>query len=240
MARWGRPYRRWRGSHPSPLRSVGCALGVGLWVGQVNFESIGSITSVVWQIATRCLILGVGFRGQAIQWRHGRDRGPKRRCHGNQFWNYISCKWPRTRDNNMGISYKGWFVFNQPLRLLVWTVIAFIVTAVPLWLLHMYGISLCLTIAITTTLAYCRSADFELQTSHNYSANIRMCFDVKSAMVTNLLSICRSIKRWGSCMSSECMFVTSWWCELYQYRAVLAFSCTVKRVYQRDMRACVV
>jgi len=32
------------------------------------------------------LILGVGFRGQAIQWRHSRDRGSKGRCHGNQFW----------------------------------------------------------------------------------------------------------------------------------------------------------
>jgi len=39
------------------------------------------------------LILGVGFRGQAIQWRHSRDRGSKGRCHGNQFWDCINCKW---------------------------------------------------------------------------------------------------------------------------------------------------
>jgi len=28
---------------------------------------------------TRCLILGVGFRGQAIRWRHSRFRGSKER-----------------------------------------------------------------------------------------------------------------------------------------------------------------
>jgi len=56
---------------------------------QVKFEPIqlrlyGSYT-------TRCLILGVGFRGPAIQWRHSRDQGSKRRCHCYQFWDYISC-----------------------------------------------------------------------------------------------------------------------------------------------------
>ena len=42
-----------------------------------------------------------------------------RRCHGNKCRNYISCKWPRTGDNDIRISYEGWFVFSQPLRLLV-------------------------------------------------------------------------------------------------------------------------
>jgi len=32
------------------------------------------------------LILGVGFRGQAIWWRHSRFRGSKGCCHGNHFW----------------------------------------------------------------------------------------------------------------------------------------------------------
>jgi len=43
------------------------------------------ITSAVWQLATRCLILEVDFRDHAIQWRHSRDRGSKGRCHGNHF-----------------------------------------------------------------------------------------------------------------------------------------------------------
>jgi len=42
------------------------------------------ITSAVWQLATRCLILRVGFRGQAIRWWHSRERGSKGRCHDNQ------------------------------------------------------------------------------------------------------------------------------------------------------------
>jgi len=42
--------------------------------------------SVVWYLATRCLILGVGFRGQAIWWRHSRFWGYKGCCHGNHFW----------------------------------------------------------------------------------------------------------------------------------------------------------
>jgi len=37
-------------------------------------------------LATRCFILGVGFRSQAIRWKHSRDRMSKGRCHGNQFW----------------------------------------------------------------------------------------------------------------------------------------------------------
>jgi len=67
-------------------------------------------------IATRCLILGVGFRGQAIKQRHIQDIGSKGCCYGNRFWDYISCKWPLTGDNDMEISYKGWldFNFNQP------------------------------------------------------------------------------------------------------------------------------
>jgi len=88
---------------PPPVSEIGCPLGVGggadkLWI---------DITSAVWQLATRCLILGVGFRGQAIQWRDTRDRGSKGRCHGNQFWDCISCKWTLTEDNDMRLSCKG-------------------------------------------------------------------------------------------------------------------------------------
>jgi len=53
------------GGGPPPTSEIGCPLGVG--VEQVNFESIYPVTSAVWRLATPCLILGVGFRGQAIQ-----------------------------------------------------------------------------------------------------------------------------------------------------------------------------
>jgi len=39
-------------------------------------------------------------------WRHSRDRGSTGRCHDNQFWDYISCKWILTGDNGMSLSYK--------------------------------------------------------------------------------------------------------------------------------------
>jgi len=32
--------------------------------------------------------------------------GSKGRCYGNQFWDYISCKWTLTGDNDMRLSYK--------------------------------------------------------------------------------------------------------------------------------------
>ena len=41
-------------------------------------------------LATRCLILGVRFRGQAIRWRHSRFRGSQGHCHGNHFWLYMT------------------------------------------------------------------------------------------------------------------------------------------------------
>jgi len=44
-----------------------------------------AITSVVWQLAARYLILGMGFRGQAIWWSHSRFPGFQARCHGNYF-----------------------------------------------------------------------------------------------------------------------------------------------------------
>ena len=57
-----------------PLTSeIGCPLGV---CGGAGKFLIG-ITLAVWQLATRCLILGVGFWGQAIQLRHSRDGGSK-------------------------------------------------------------------------------------------------------------------------------------------------------------------
>jgi len=59
------------------LRDVATATSFWLSMGY-NFSCM---------IATdkRCLILGVGFRGQAIRRRHSRDRGSKGRCHGNHF-----------------------------------------------------------------------------------------------------------------------------------------------------------
>ena len=52
MARGGRPYQTRRG--PPPTSEIGCHLGV--WGGT------GKNTSAPWQLATRCSILGVGFR----------------------------------------------------------------------------------------------------------------------------------------------------------------------------------
>jgi len=70
------------GGGPPPTSEIGCPLGVWGESGKFWID----ITSAVWQLATRCLILGVCFRGQAVQWRHSWDRGTKGRCHGNQFW----------------------------------------------------------------------------------------------------------------------------------------------------------
>jgi len=69
------------------------------------------------------------FSGQAIQSRHSRDRGSKGRCQGNQFLDCISCKWTLTEDDDMGLSCKGWFIFSQPLRLLV-ALSGFVVVAI--------------------------------------------------------------------------------------------------------------
>jgi len=110
---WACPYQTWWGSptHLWDQLSPWCGGGAGkFWI---------DISSAVWQLVTRCLILWVGFRGQAIQWRHSRARGSKGRCHGNQFWERISCKWTLSEDSDMRLSCKGWFVFSQPLRLLV-------------------------------------------------------------------------------------------------------------------------
>ena len=113
MAMWARPYQTSWG--PPPTSEICCPLGVWGGAGKLWIY----ITSAVWQLATRCLILGLGFPGQAIQWSHSRDRGSKGRCYGNQFCNYIRCKWTLTGDNDMMLSYKGWLVFSQRLRLLV-------------------------------------------------------------------------------------------------------------------------
>jgi len=75
------------------LRDVAMATTFWLRMGY-NF---GCMTT----IATQRLILCVVFWGQAIRWGHSRDRVSKGRCHGNQFWNYIDCKWHRTGDNDM-------------------------------------------------------------------------------------------------------------------------------------------
>ena len=105
VAMWGCPYQTWWGSHHPPQKSA-----VPFVCGMEQVNRI-DITSAVWQLATRCLILGVGFREQAIKWRQNQDQGCKGRCHGNKFWEYISCKWILTGENDMGISYERWFAF---------------------------------------------------------------------------------------------------------------------------------
>ena len=51
----------WGYHHPTP--KIGCPVDV--WGGASKFWI--DITSAVWQLATRCLILEVGFRGQSIR-----------------------------------------------------------------------------------------------------------------------------------------------------------------------------
>ena len=48
---------------PDPPLEIGCLLGVWGGAGKLRIDN----TSAIWQLATRCLILGVGFRRQAIQ-----------------------------------------------------------------------------------------------------------------------------------------------------------------------------
>jgi len=105
---WARPHQTWSRSPPF-ISEIGCPLGVAGGAGKLWID----ITSAVSQLATRCLILAVGFRGQAIQWRHTRDRASKGRCHGNQFWDCISCKWTLAEDDDMRLSCKGWFVISH-------------------------------------------------------------------------------------------------------------------------------
>lgn len=67
--RLGRPYETWWRSHYPQLRSVVLlAHGVGLVNVQIH------ITSALWQLAARCLNLGVGVRGRPIRRRHCRGR----------------------------------------------------------------------------------------------------------------------------------------------------------------------
>jgi len=60
-----------------------------------------------------------GFSRRLIECKYCRYPATKGRCHGNQFGDYISSKWTMTGNNDLRLSYKGWFVFSQPLRLLV-------------------------------------------------------------------------------------------------------------------------
>jgi len=55
VSMWARPYQTWWG--PPPTSEIDCPLGV--WGGTSKLWI--NITSAVWQLATRCLILGVGF-----------------------------------------------------------------------------------------------------------------------------------------------------------------------------------
>ena len=104
---WARPHQTWWGppTHLWDRLSHWCGSGASkFWI---------DITSAVSQLASPCLILGVGFRGQAIRWRHSRDRGSKGCCHGNLFWDYTSCTWPVMGDNYMRVRIKdGLFSVN--------------------------------------------------------------------------------------------------------------------------------
>jgi len=71
---------------PEVLRNVAMAkIGNQCW-GAICYNWLCGITLVVWMLATRCLILGVGFWGQAIWWRHSQYRVFKGCCHGREVW----------------------------------------------------------------------------------------------------------------------------------------------------------
>ena len=42
---------------------------------------------------------------------------------------FVSCKWTLTGDNDKSLSHKGWFVFSQPLHMLV-ALSGFVVAAI--------------------------------------------------------------------------------------------------------------
>ena len=75
MARWGRPYQTWCGSH-HPTSEIGCPL-IGVWGGASKLWI--DITSAVMAASDSLFDSRGMFWGQAIQWRHSRGRGSKGR-----------------------------------------------------------------------------------------------------------------------------------------------------------------
>jgi len=87
--------------------------------------------SVVWYLATRCFILGVGFQGKAIRWRHSGDRVSTGRSHGNHFWLSIY-------GVHIGASATWWIRQSRPCSAamrpyvkLLWPLVIIIITAKP-------------------------------------------------------------------------------------------------------------
>ena len=78
-----------------------------------NFGTKSAITGFVWTIATRRLVMEGGVSGRPTECRYCRHPATKGRCHGNQFWDCISCKWTLTEDNDMRLSCKGWCVISH-------------------------------------------------------------------------------------------------------------------------------
>ena len=66
---------------PEVLRDVAMATNFGTQFAITGF--VGCNFGCM--IPTRCLSLGMGFRGQAIRWRHRQFRGSKGRFHGHHF-----------------------------------------------------------------------------------------------------------------------------------------------------------
>jgi len=65
---------------PEVLRDVAMATNFG-----TQFAITGFVGFNFGCMIASCLILWVGFRGQAIRWRHSRFQGCKECCHGNHF-----------------------------------------------------------------------------------------------------------------------------------------------------------
>ena len=78
-----------------------------------NFGTKSAITGFVWTIATRRLVREGGLSGRPTECRYCWHPATKGRCHGNQFWDCISCKWTLTEDNDMRLSCKGWLVISH-------------------------------------------------------------------------------------------------------------------------------
>ena len=103
-----------------PLREV--ARATTCWLSVVyNFSCM--ITS------DTCLILGWVFGDKLSNEDIAEIEGLRDVAMAINFWDYVSCKWTLTEDNDMMISYKGWFVFSGSLRLLV-AVSGFVVAAI--------------------------------------------------------------------------------------------------------------
>jgi len=94
--------------HPPLTSAVSLVWGRGWGRSTSNRYNFGCMT------ASDSLFDSMGrFSGSSYRMKHSGDRRSKGRCHGNQFWDCINCKWTLTEDNDRRFLCKGWFVFSH-------------------------------------------------------------------------------------------------------------------------------